>query len=60
MAIAGYPRRCPKCGETIFKGDKIERQTVVGKKDWVHEHCYMPPGLQKEVDRLDNEFRDYV
>ena len=58
MATAGYPRGCPKCGKVIFKGDEIHRQTVGGKKTWVHEHCYMPPALEKEIDRLDAEFRD--
>ena len=52
---ARYSRKCPNCGEYIFPGDKIKRQ---GKKTWVHENCYMPPGLKKEVDRMDDEFRN--
>jgi len=57
MPFAKYPRSCPKCGETIFRGDPISRQNVGGRHTWVHEHCYMPPRLEKEVDRMDDEFR---
>ena len=58
--VARYSRKCPKCGNYIFTGNKIARQKVGKRIVWVHESCYIPARLEKEVKKLDTEFKRVI
>jgi hypothetical protein len=44
----------------IFVGDEIEKTKTEGRIVWVHEACFMPTQLAKEMNRLDRDFRSTI
>jgi predicted nucleic-acid-binding Zn-ribbon protein len=60
MPTAKYFRKCPKCKEMIFVGNEIAKTKIEGKIVWVHESCFMPVQLGKEMKSLDADFRRTV
>ncbi len=54
--VAHYSRKCPLCHQYIFAGGGVARRRMGGRFVWVHQDCYMPARLEREIKRLDREF----
>jgi len=55
MGIARVSKKCPACGEYIWVGEKIAKQKIGKKIEWVHEACYKPRWFTKKRSRLAKE-----